>query len=80
MIDNWIDIRFERVIIFRKKLKNDEDYDKSSKELAERLKQELKRIVENVSLEYFMDNFCKFSCYSEETDEEDIIKGNKVYY
>lgn len=80
MIQQWIQVKFERLITCRKQFKILTDDAKDvRKELAEFLKKELQSIVDNVSIEDFMKYFCKFSSYKEEVSD-DIIKGNRIYY
>lgn len=81
MIEQWVQVKFERLITLRKKFKILTDDAKDvRRELAEALKKELQSIIETVSIEDFMKYFCKFSSYKEEVTDNGIIKGNRVYY
>lgn len=80
MIEQWVQVKFERLITLRKKFKIlTDDAKEVRKELAEALKKELQSIIENVSIKEFMKYFCEFSSY-EEVIDNGIIKGNRVYY
>lgn len=80
MIEQWVQVKFERLIQLRKKFKTlDDEYVDVTKELAEALKKQLINIAENVSIEDFMKHYCKFSSYKEEVNDG-IVKGDRIYY
>ena len=80
MINQWIQVRFEKVVKLAKKfdIMND-DAEDVERELAEAMKKQLQSIIDNTSPENFMKHCCTFISWKEEVDENGII-GERTYY
>ena len=80
MINQWIQVRFEKVVTLSKKfdIMNDDGND-VKRELAEAMKKQLQSIIDNTSPEDFMKHYCTFLSWKEEVYENDIV-GERAYY
>jgi len=80
MINQWIQVRFEKVVKLAKKfdIMNDDAND-VKRELAEAMKKQLQSIIDNTSPEDFMEYCCTFISWKEEVDKNGIV-GERTYY